>query len=311
MMPIESAAASSPARAVGVAAVAVRAAVLATAVAAGVFVYRRAAPRFNDEFWAFALAVALPVLVLAGAWLAREALQQAADRRALERARSSPEHPRRGAWVAVAGPALALEEPFEAPLSGRPALACRYEVHLKRTTSSGTSSTGRSTSRRLLYEGFHLAPTGIESERLGRVRLRGFPDLLALDTSPLAGEFVRPEIAATTPGPVAFRFAARARLLARAGDRLHVDWTYAREEGRPGLPERKERILPPGARVCVLGRWQDGALVPSPYRARGLPVYGGTVEEVLARIGSESKIQLAMAGIALAVVAGLAWAFVV
>lgn len=310
MVTNDSAAGAAPAR-IAVGPIGVRAVVLAAMVAGGVGIYRRSAPRFDDGFWAFALAVAIPVLVLFGAWLLREAFQQGADRRALRRARSGPGHPRRGDWVAVAGEAVALEEPFAAPISGRPALACAYQVVLERSSSSSTSATGRSTSRRLLCEGYHLAPTAIEGER-GRVLLRGFPDLLDLPPSALASEQqgeARRGPHAATRGPTAFRFAARARLLAGRHERLHVDWRYAEDEA-VGRPQRKERVLEPGARICVFGRWGEGELLPSAGRPRGLPVYAGSFEEVLAKVGLESRVQLVMAGIALAVAAGLAWMFV-
>jgi hypothetical protein len=36
----------------------------------------------------------------------------------------------------------------------------------------------------------------------------------------------------------------------------------------------KAWILPPGDKVCVFGRWNDGTLTPSKDRPRGLTAYG-------------------------------------
>jgi hypothetical protein len=54
-----------------------------------------------DGLWPFALAVTIPVLVLCALWLLREAVQRAADRRALRGVRSRPRQPGAGTFEEV------------------------------------------------------------------------------------------------------------------------------------------------------------------------------------------------------------------
>ena len=193
------------------------------AVAAAIFIYYRARTNHGGDFGPFALSIALPLLTLGGIWVIQLGLRSMVDRRAL----ANPlRQPRNGSWVAVAGRAIALEEPIEASLSGRPALACSYQVleEITERTGVGTSSTHSKRLRRC-YEGFHQAPTGIETES-GTVSLFGLTDLRELEELTLGLNVGRVEgIAEPNPWYLP-RPAARARLFAQESSRLRADWKY-------------------------------------------------------------------------------------
>lgn len=283
-----------------------RAAILLAAAWLGLTVYRRATPRFGDDFWAFVLALAVPLLLVGGGWLFREAGRRFADRAAIARiARGGPR--KAGSWVAVAGKARAVRGTFEAPLSGRPALACRYASFDRPYRRRGTN-TGRAAAMRLRACGFHLAPTVIEGKG-ERIRLLGFPQLTGLEKSHLGSGFSAIDDAAPR-GPVwPVRKLRLARLFASAGDEVHIDWRFGADDERAQPGRRDEWVLPPDAEVCVAGRWsEEGALRPHWARTSGLPVYPGAPEAATKALRSEARIYLALAAILLGAGAAiLAW----
>lgn len=290
----------------GVVAVATRVAALTLLCVAGLVVYRRVAPRTNDDFWAFLLALAIPGAVLAGCWLLREAVALLTDRAAIRRAIAATGKLRRGQWTAATGRAVALAGE-RAGEDGPQALATSYVVHLVRSESSRVSVRGRSTRHTLRRERYHLEPTGVATPA-GVVRLGGFPDLAHLDEGDSLGELALPQWEEATPGPPAFRFFARARLFAAPRESVDADWRYGREEAAGRVRHRK-RVLVSGTEVCVLGAWREGSLLPRPWRPRGLPVYPGAPAAAVARIGAEATVYLGMALLVLAGAAGLGWAF--
>jgi hypothetical protein len=271
-------------------------------LATALFLYRRAVDRSVDDFWAFALSVGLPILILGGLWLLREGVWQMRDLRALA-ALSSGERPRAGAWVAVAGIGRALTRPFEDTLSGQPALASAYQV-FEEVPSLRRSLRASSHSLRRRYAGWHMVPTAIETGVL-RVRLRGFPDLMELQMSPHGASNVGRLAKTATAPPWPIKHAARAGLLAKVRDEFHVDWKLgeAVEEGRI---KTKEWVLRPDEPLCVCGRFIDGALLPSRFRPRGLPVYPGSRDEVVERLRGESRWYLRLGIVASAIATGLA-----
>ncbi len=138
----------------------------------------------------------------------------------------------------------------------------------------------------------------------GTVRLRGLPDLVNLEKSGVGSPGKLAETAQERPRLFP-RFAARRRLASLIQDRFDVDWRWRHpfddEEHRTDC---REWVLPPEEQVCVFGRWDDGALIPSPLRPRGLPVYQGEPGDVRFRLGGGFKVFFVLA---VAAFLGAAW----
>jgi len=275
------------------------------AAAGAVLLYFRAAPNVGDDFWALVLAVAIPVLGLGGIWLGIDGLRQRSDLRALS-ALAAGERPQSGAWVAIAGTAKPLGRTFEATLGGRPALACTYRVYEK-VSETRLGSASSSTRVRRRYAGWHLVPMAIETSTM-RIRLRGFPDLIDLELHVFGASRVGALAAVATEPPWLLKDAARAGLLAKPCDELHVDWKLG-EPVPAGRLETKEWVLRPGEQICVCGHFENGALLPSRWRRRGLPLYPGSTGAVLEKLRGESRVYLRFGGIAVAAATGLGAAF--
>ena len=274
----------------------------AVPLAAGVAVYWWVTARTGDGLDALFPAFASIALVIAALWLAREGLYEAFDARAIAAIRNTSR--KRGQWVAVAGKAVARGEVIKATLSDRPALACSYKIFEKRV--EGRSS-NRSLRMKLCYEGYHLAPTAIETTA-GIVPLRGLPDLVNLEKSGVGAGGKRLQQVAEKRSWFPPRYAARAHLAAQIQDRFDIDWYYGESEAYHSV-ERREWVLPPDEMVCVFGRWDGKALVPHPLRPRGLPVYAGSVDEVSQRLRGGSKVFFALAAIALLAAVWLVYYF--
>lgn len=254
------------------------------------------AARVEDGFWKFVVAVLVPLLLLGGGWLAREAWRRLADRRAIARiARGGPRKP--GAWVAVAGEALAVRSSFQAPLSQRDALACRYRVMDQPHADRRGADRTRSYALRPRLEGFHLVPTVIQG-RSERIRLRAFPELRNLEKSHVGPGTSSIEDSAVR-GPVGpLRQGRLARLFTTPIEEVHLDWRLAHGEEVTERTTRHEWVLAPGDEVCALGRWSaDGALLPHWARTAGIPVYAGKPEEAAATLGTERKVYLGLASV--------------
>jgi hypothetical protein len=276
-------------------ALALRPLFMAIALIGAVIAYFLVRAGGDDALDAGFVALGVLGLGLVALWLLREGLHEALDHRALRSI--DPGERRPGAWVAVAGRAVTREQTLEATLSGRAALACKYQVlERSRSATRGGPATGsqghRSSALKLRYEGYHQSAIGIET-KAGVVRVRALLDLLNLEKSgigspgsDLAGRAERRE---RFPP----RYAARAHLAGRVSERFDVDWTYGDVEGTE-RGETKEWVLPPGEEVVVFGRWDGEALVPSVLRPRGLPVYTGSPEAVAHSLGGGSKIWLVL-----------------
>jgi hypothetical protein len=261
--------------------------VLASAGWLGLVVYRLALPRVHDGFWAFAAAVGIPLAFLGGLWLLQESWRRHRDRQALRRLENGA--PRRaGGWVAVTGMARPAAEVFAAPLSGRPALACRYRVMERAYRDEATAHRRRSSAFALRLEGYRLVPAVIES-RTERVRLGGLPELRNMEDRDLGSGPAEVADAVAGPGWPA-RIVVRAQLFLRPADQVHADWSYG-EVKTPARTWRLEWILPPDAEVCAAGRWSpDGALLPHWSRSSGIPVYAGSPATVAAALGTEIRV---------------------
>ena len=288
-------------------AIATRVVLLVGGVWLGLALFRQIRPRVADGFWAFAIGIFVPLLLVGGVWLAREGWRRRVDLGALRRFERG-DAPRTGAWVAVAGVAQPHFEPIEAPLSLRPALACRYRVMDRPYREISENSRRSSSARKLRLEGYHLVPTVIESSRL-RAQLLGFPELRNLEKSHLSSGASGVEDSAVRGPAWPASIIQRARIFAQPADRLTIDWHYGKVE-EPGRTERFEWVLAPGAEVCAMGRWaQKGGLLPHWSRATGIPLYAGSPAIVAESLRTEARIYLAMGGIFLAAAAGLVFWF--
>lgn len=287
-------------------AIATRLILLVGGVWLGLALFRLIRPRVADGFWAFAIGIFVPLLIVGGSWLAREGWRRWVDLGALRRFERG-DAPKAGAWVAVAGAAQPHFEPIEAPLSLRPALACRYRVMDRPYREISENSKRLSSARKLRLEGYHMVPTVIESPR-GRAHLLGFPELRNLEKSHLSSGTSGVEDSAVRGPAWPASIVQRGRIFAQPADRLAIDWHYGKVE-EPGRTERFEWVLAPGAEVCAMGRWaQKGGLLPRWSRATGIPLYAGTPAVVAESLRTEGRIYLAMGAIFLAAAAGLvAW----
>jgi hypothetical protein len=287
-------------------ALATRLVLLVGGVWLGLALFSRIRPRVTDGFWAFAIAILVPLLLIGGAWLGREGWRRHADLGALRRFERG-DAPKTGAWVAVAGVAQPHFEPIEAPLSLRPALACRYRVMDRpyRDLSDNRHRTSASTKLRL--EGYHMVPTVIEGSSR-RAHLLGFPELRNLEKSHLSSGTSSVEESAARGPAWPMSIVERGRIFSQPMNRLSIDWQYGKVE-QPGGAERFEWVLAPGAEVCAMGRWSaNGGLLPHWSRMTGIPLYAGSPPAVAESLRSEARIYLAMGAILLVAAAGLvAW----
>lgn len=272
----------------------------------GLALFRHIRPRVVDGFWAFTIAVSVPLLIVGGSWLAREGWRRRVDLGALRRFERG-DVPKTGAWVAVAGTAQPHFEPIEAPLSLQPALACRYRVMDRPYREISENSQQASSARKLRLEGYHMAPTVIESSRV-RAHLLGFPELRNLEKSHLSSGTSGVEDTAVRGPAWPASIAQRGRIFSQPTVRLAIDWHYGKVEA-PGRTERFEWVLAPGAEVCAMGRWSPkGGLLPHWSRATGIPLYAGSPAVVTESLRTEGRVYLAMGAVLLAAAAGLvAW----
>jgi len=244
---------------------------------------------------------------LCGLWLIQQGRRDKADHMAVQRAMRS-ERPGRGQWAAVCGRAVALLPDEPAPFED--VLAYRFEV-FDYTPGSSRSSTGRTSEYLdLRYDGFYLAPTGIETDA-GIVRLGGFPDLVHTTKRALPqGVLGRAEERAQLKPRIMPKLVARAIMLTHTRDRIDVDVKY-REDELASRGTCKSWVLRAGDQVCVFGKWNDGELVPAIGRVRGLPVYEGTAKEVLERLEGDSAAFVKFGAVLIATAAGVAVGFLV
>ncbi|MBW2394159.1 MAG: hypothetical protein JRG95_07800 [Deltaproteobacteria bacterium] len=280
-------------------AIATRWALSGAALVGAAAVYRVMGSFGNDAFGAFFLALGSLLLVGVALGLFREGFHEALDHRALRA--MTPDLPQPGAWVAIAGRAVARHRTTKATLSDRPALAFSYKVFER---AEGAREVGRrSTYLGLRYEGYHQVPIGIETA-VGVVRVCGLLDLVNLEKSGVGRGNSRLAELAESRSRFSPRYAARAYIAAQIQDRFEIDWRYGEGEGID-MPEGKEWVLPPDEEVCVFGRWDGHRLVPSALRPRGLPVYAGKPETLRGRLGGGSRIFFALGVITLSLAAGL------
>ena len=222
----------------------------------------------------------LPIIIAGGLWLISQGNRDKADHRALEScARSN--RPTNGEWAAVCGKAIALEPDTNTPFEG--VLAFRYEVLDYRMWGKTDSKLT------ITHDGFYLTPTGIETGD-GVVRLAGFPDLIHLEKGSLpVGVHSRAEQQAQLNPQYLPRFVSRTFMVANTRSKIEAYIKYYKVNEETTRARLKSWVLHPDQQVCVFGIWNDGELLPSLNRPRGLPVYAGSSEEVLARLKDDSS----------------------
>jgi hypothetical protein len=251
----------------------------------------------------------VPVLLFSGLAFIFWALQNRADLRALQAAVAGAAR-RSGVWTAVSGTAVATEPLLPEGLGDL--LAYRFSSYdrVRRVGPGPDTGDKADQSWVLRYDGFYLAPTGIDTGG-ETVRLFGFPDLLHtekrnLDAPVLDHAKGRAELLPeTTPD-----YIAREKLLGQDRDRIDACFRYG-EEDSEGRGRFDCWVLRPGEAVTVFGLYNDGRLHRDPKRPRGLPVIMGTAQEALTDLGETSKGLSWIGGVLLAAAAGAAvWSLI-
>jgi hypothetical protein len=196
--------------------------------------------------------------------------------------------PRDGERVAIAGTLEATGEPLLAPLSRQPCLVYDYSIsHIPKHAllSENRSDPTSRPSPVIERSGLALAPLVIRSN-LREVRLLAYPGLEGFSESDLGEgtiERARRYIAATrfeeqsildAPGQVA-------KVVGDRTGSLRVDWKMSSHENLEDS-SFSERLVPPGAKACVVGLYSaaENGIVPQA-NVGGVRLIRGTREEAL------------------------------
>lgn len=204
----------------------------------------------------------------------------------------APGSPRRdGAVLAVSG-VVRTEPALTAPFAGEPCAAYAYVV-----SASRYSQRRRSQERVVLAEGFHLAPTRIETSD-GSVALRGLPsveDDLRREES--GGDWGDKAVALlkglSESAPSAGQRERSASLLEARHSELaevHRDFLVSSWGSDGSGVTVQEEIVPADVDVCVIGTYDERARAIAPRKPRlgpNLMVYRGTRDEVIERVGKD------------------------
>ncbi len=260
---------------------------------------------------------AVPFVLLISAWLFKVGWQYKKDAEVLDREMESDFDQaayKNGQWVAVQGKLTML-----IPGSDRefPDLLAYYfrvfdierSAGIKRIGSgnSASSASNRMATRR--YDGFYLIPTGIATNN-GIVKLSAFPDLTALEKSPIPSEiYTRGESQAKIGTRWLPTYLQRARLTGGVSNQVDRVTKYG-DRDREGRGSSEYMSLENGDDICLFGCWQDGALVASKSRPRGLPVYKLKAADLLLELQKDGRAFTVAALFFLAVAAALVgWSF--
>lgn len=183
-----------------------------------------------------------------------EAIQKRGIAAALRRA-DRGEPPRDGDFAAAVGQLSPIGEPVLSPLGGVPCVAYEYEM---RSGDVGVPA----------YSGHGLIPSVIRGPR-GDTKLCGYPDLDEIGFRKLSGEEVR-ERAARYVRDTRFQelkvrdvFSVLRELYQDDDGSLRLDYRSADEPPDVSQLSFKEKVLPVGEEVRVLGLWsqRSGGLV--------------------------------------------------
>lgn len=201
---------------------------------------------------------------------------------------------RDGELVAFEGVTRVAEDPLTSPFSAMPCAAYTYVV-----SASGHSSSRSRTVRVTLAQGFHMLDTRLEGAHRS-LKLRSFPsfedDLRESarggDWGKQAGKLLERNFGTV---PAANDRQRNARLLEVRDTELsevHEDYcNNGNPSGSDGFTVEEE-ILPVDQSVCVVGTYDEqlGGLMAGVRRfGPNMMVYRGTAEEVLSRVGGETR----------------------
>lgn len=170
-----------------------------------------------------------------------------ADRRALKRAIGN-EPPADGRLEAASGRIRALGKPLEAPFTGRPCVAYEYDV---KNRSEGRSD----------FAGVALSPCAVDGPR-GEARLLGWAQLDEFGGAPKE-EIDRDRAIAYLRSTSFEPLGVTGILSTLSSIAADQDGSIKRDfrigQGEPDLEGRrlKEKILPEGATVTILGIWSE------------------------------------------------------
>lgn len=245
-----------------------------------------------------------PIAFAAGLWLVRASMFERSDFRALL-ALKHGDLPQQGAWTAVGGKAVSLEPDPVVEIHN--VLAYRFRIV---TGSRKGAPRVRQGLMPLRCDAFFLAPTGIDTSN-STVMLAGFPDLTSSGKRGLPNDLLVEAKAKSEHSPRLLPpVVVREIILSSVYDRIDmvVQYdAYGLDEGG----EMESYMLRPGEEVCVFGIWDKGTLRRSINRPGGMPVYRGSVGDVLEKLEGDTKAVAIFGGVLIAAAAGLAiWSLI-
>ena len=224
----------------------------------------------------------------------RKAVIERRDGRIVARSGGAP---RDGERVAIAGTVEPLGEILTAPLSGAPCVVYDYEISHVPKRSSDSDPRVQSTSNGPVVDrgGMALAPVVIRSG-VREVRLLAYPGLEGFDSTEPADARARAHsYIAKTPfkdTSVFNVFSELSKVLDDRSGSVRVDW---RNTSHDNLDDSsfKERCVPPGAKVCVVGRYsaKENAIVPQA-NVGGVRMIAGTREDALFHLKASGIVSI-------------------
>lgn len=216
--------------------------------------------------------------------------------------------PSDGPGAVLVGTLEPLGRTLTAPMNGTASVTYSYSVN-------ETRGTGKQRMHYTHFKGVGLAPSVIVTAT-GSFKLLTVPDLEAAEPDDTAGErmagFER-YAAATTFTPAG---TAAQQLLERWAD---ADGEYRSDVAYAALDtvnltncQLEQRVVPPGARVCVFGRFSaaKGGIVPSTGMQSPPKLILGSPDQAAARLASTARTRLVLGVLASAVAGGLLAAFI-
>jgi len=185
---------------------------------------------------------------------------------------------KQGKWTAVAGKTILLTQYIKPTFPE--IIAYQYKIADEVYRDSSDKSI-TNTMMALRNEGYYLVPSAIKSN-FGIIKLRGFPDLTHLKKMPL------PKAVLTDLDKLSIRskfprFYHRAWALAEFENSVRIDWKHTETSHQENFTLKTlvtAKVLKINENICAIGCWNQGELVPSIFRPRGVTIYPKTPIEV-------------------------------
>jgi hypothetical protein len=213
--------------------------------------------------------------------------------------------PADGERVAIGGTIELLGAAVRAPLSGAECVAYDYSISHWRASRKGQSS------EEIDRSGMALAPSQIRSG-VRAVRLLAFPGLEDFPDSTLDGstaQRARSYIAVThfKDQSSIFALGEVGDLLADRSGAVRKDWKLSSHDDLDNATF-KERVLPVGARACLIGRYSaaENAIVPEA-NVGGVRIIRGSRAEALASVRGSRVVDLVMGALLILVPSLAIW----